>query len=101
MMGLAGSGSIIFGEGSISISFVADFHGGVASLPLSAGVAPSISGMGVASVLLSCVPFLAVLAGADSEACEFWEGAGMLVWWGRLHFVGVALFLLGVGAASS
>ena len=79
-----------FEGGSISIGFVADLHGSVSSLPLGVGEAPSILGVGVTSILLShvwCRPFLAVLAGAYSvEACEFWEGAGAMVWWERLHF---------------
>ena len=105
MMGLAGSGSIIFEGGSSSFGFVADSHGGVASLPLGVGAALSVSGIGAALFLLSRVwrrPFLAVLAGADSvESCEFWGGAGASVWWERLHLFGVASFSLGVGAASS
>ena len=75
MMGLAGSGSIISEGGISSISFEADLDGGLASLPIGVGAAPSISGVGAASILLSHVchrSFLAVFAGANLvEACEF------------------------------
>ena len=63
MMGLAGSGHIIFEGESSSIGLVVDLHRGVASLPLGVGTAPSILGVGAASILLSPVwrtPFLAV-----------------------------------------